>query len=87
MAFIMMNTASAARAFPARSFYKNAGAFYDVISVKTAIVRSNFVNNVDATDDTVDRLRTFDDYSGSPTQFTATCWDDVTGLGSPNGLF
>lgn len=68
-------------------FYKNAGAFYDVISVKTAVVRSNFVNGVDATDGTIDSLRTFDDYSGSPTQSTAPGWDDVTGLGSPNGLF
>ena len=31
-------------------------------------------------------LRTFDDYSGSPTQHTNPGWDDVTGLGTPNGL-
>jgi len=66
-------------------FYANAGAFYDVLSVKTAVARRNFVNGVDATNGTVDRLRTFDDYSGSPTQYTAPGWDNVTGLGVPNG--
>jgi hypothetical protein len=35
----------------------------------------------------VDRLRTFDDYSGSPTQHTGPGWDNVTGLGVPNGIF
>jgi hypothetical protein len=38
------------------------------------------------TDSTADSLRTFDDYSGSPTQHTNPGWDDVTGLGTPNGL-
>ncbi len=65
-------------------FYANAGAFYDVTSVKTAVARRNFVNSVDATNGTVDRLRTFDDYSGSPTQHTGPGWDNVTGLGTPN---
>jgi subtilase family serine protease len=68
-------------------FYANAGAFYDVLSVKTAVARRNFVNNVDATAGTVDRLRTFDDYSGSPTQHTGPGWDNVTGLGTPSGAF
>jgi subtilase family serine protease len=68
-------------------FYANPGAFYDVTSVKTAVARRNFVNGVDATNGTVDRLRTFDDYSGSPTQFTGPAWDNVTGLGSPNDFF
>jgi len=66
-------------------FYANSGAFYDVLSVKTAVARRNFVNGVDATNGTVDRLRTFDDYSGSPTQSTHAGWDNVTGLGTPNG--
>ena len=35
----------------------------------------------------VDLLRTFDDYSGSPTQHTGPGWDNVTGLGTPNGIF
>jgi subtilase family serine protease len=68
-------------------FYQNAGAFYDVVSTKTAVARRNFVNGVDATAGTVDRLRTFDDYAGSPTQSTGAGWDNVTGLGVPNGSF
>ncbi len=68
-------------------FYANPGAFYDVTSVKTAVARRNYVNGVDASNGTVDRLRTFDDYSGSPTQHTGAGWDDVTGLGSPSGVF
>lgn len=61
--------------------------FYDVLSVKTAVARRNFVNSVDATAGTVDRLRTFGDYSGSPTQHTGPGWDNVTGLGTPTGVF
>jgi subtilase family serine protease len=68
-------------------FYANAGSFYDVLSVKTAVARRNFVNGVDASSGTVDRLRTFDDYSGSPTQHTTAGWDNVTGLGTPTGIF
>jgi subtilase family serine protease len=68
-------------------FYANAGAFYDVLPVKTAVARRNFVNSVDATNGTVDRLRTFDDYSGSPSQHTAVGWDNVTGLGTPSASF
>jgi subtilase family serine protease len=69
------------------AFYANASAFSDILSVKTAVARRNFNNSVDATAGTADRLRTFDDYSGSPTQFTGTGWDNVTGLGTPNGIF
>ncbi len=68
-------------------FYANAGAFYDVLSVKTAVARRNFNNGVDATNGTSDFLRTFDDYSGSPTQHTGPGWDNVTGLGVPNTTF
>jgi subtilase family serine protease len=68
-------------------FYANPTAFYDVVSVKTAVARRNYVNGVDATDGTVDRLRTFDDYSGSPSQHTNTGWDNVTGLGTPSTTF
>jgi len=68
-------------------FYANPGAFYDVLSVKTAVARRNYVNSVDASAGTVDRLRTFDDYSGSPTQHTNAGWDNVTGLGTPNSSF
>jgi subtilase family serine protease len=68
-------------------FYANPGSFNDILSIKTAAARRNFVNGVDASAGTVDRLRTFDDYSGSPTQHTGTGWDNVTGLGTPNGIF
>jgi subtilase family serine protease len=68
-------------------FYDNPSAFYDVVSVKTAVARRNFVNNVDASAGTADRLRTVDDYSGSPTQHTTVGWDNVTGLGSPGTAF
>jgi subtilase family serine protease len=64
-------------------FYANAGSFYDVLSVKTAVARRNYNNSVDASAGTADRLRTFDDYSGSPTQHTSRGWDNVTGLGTP----
>jgi hypothetical protein len=67
-------------------FYANAGNFYDVTSVKTAVARRNFVNSVDDCDGTVDRLRTFDDDTESPTQSTGPGWDNVTGLGVPNGI-
>lgn len=68
-------------------FYANPSAFYDVVSVKTAVARRNFVNSVDATNGTADSLRTFDDYSGSPTQHTGPGWDNVTGLGTPGASF
>ena len=58
-----------------------------MLSVKTAVARRNFVNGVDATSGTVDLLRTFDDYAGSPTQHTGPGWDNVTGLGSPSSAF
>jgi subtilase family serine protease len=63
-----------------------ASSFYDVLSVKTAVARRNFNNNVDATNGTADKLRTFDDYTGSPTQHTNPGWDNVTGRGVPNGI-
>ena len=66
--------------------YANAGKFYDVRSVKTAVARRNYVNSVDASAGTVDVLRTFDLHSGSPAQHTNPGWDNVTGLGTPNGL-
>lgn len=68
-------------------FYANGASMYDVLSVKTAVARRNFVNGVDASNGTVDLLRTFDDYSGSPTQHTGPGWDNVTGLGTPTSTF
>ena len=68
-------------------FYANPSSFTDILSVKTAVARRNFSNGVDASAGTSDHLRTFDDYSGSPTQHTGPGWDNVTGLGTPNGIF
>jgi subtilase family serine protease len=76
-----------AHGFANPAFYENPQAFTDVLSVKTAVARRNFVNGVDGTDGTADVLRTFDDYSGSTSQHTGPGWDNVTGLGVPNGIF
>jgi subtilase family serine protease len=68
-------------------FYGGTVSYYDVGSAKTAVARRNFVDGIDNCSGTVDRLRTFDDYSvGSPTQFTGPGWDNVTGLGVFNGI-
>jgi subtilase family serine protease len=67
-------------------FYAHPSKFYDVTSSKTAVARRNFNNGVDDCNGTADRLRTFNDYSGSPTQSTGAGWDNVTGLGVPNGI-
>jgi len=72
--------------FANQFFYLNPGKFTDITSVKTAVARRNFNNSVDDCNGTADRLRTFDDYSGSPTQHTNAGWDDVTGLGVPNSV-
>ena len=79
--------AGLAHGFANPAFYANPQAFTDVLSVKTAVARRNFVNGVDGTDGTADVLRTFDDYSGSTSQHTGPGWDNVTGLGVPNGIF
>ena len=68
-------------------FYANPGSFYDVLSVKTGVARRNFNNSVNASAGTSDFLRTFDDYTGSPSQHTGPGWDNVTGLGTPAGIF
>jgi subtilase family serine protease len=64
----------------------SASNYYDVGSAKTAIARRDFKNTVDSTNGTSDSVRTCDDYDGSPTQFTGTGWDNVTGLGVFNGI-
>jgi subtilase family serine protease len=68
-------------------FYAHPTGFYDVTSVKTAVARRNFNNGVDADAGTSDKLRTFDDYSGSSSQSTHKGWDTVTGLGTPSSAF
>jgi len=79
--------AGAPHGFANPLFYAHPGAFYDVGSVKTAVARRNFNNSVDASAGTSDFLRTFDDYSGSPSQHTGPGWDNVTGLGTPSANF
>jgi hypothetical protein len=79
--------AGSAHGFANPFFYANAGSFTDILSVKTAVARRNFVDGQDDCLGTVDRLRTFDHYSvGSPTQFTGPGWDNVTGLGVFTGI-
>jgi hypothetical protein len=46
------------------------------------VVRNDFVNGVDATDGTTTKLRTFDQ---TGTLNTTAGYDDVTGVGTPNG--
>jgi hypothetical protein len=72
----------------ANPFFYNlsSASYYDVLPVDTAVARRNFNNGVDACNGTADRLRTFNDYSGSPTQSTGPGWDNVTGLGVPSGI-
>jgi subtilase family serine protease len=68
-------------------FYANPGKFTDILAVETAVARRNFVDGIDDCLGTVDRLRTFNDFTiGSPTQSTGLGWDNVTGLGVPNGI-
>ena len=78
--------AGAPHGFANPFFYMNPGMFRDIGPVNTAVARRNFVNSVDTCDGTSDRLRTFNDYSESPTQSTGSGWDDVTGLGVFNGV-
>src|SRR5207247_944307 len=68
-------------------FYGGTVSYYDVLAVNSAVARRNFVNGVDDCNGTVDRLRTFNDFTlGSPTQSTGQGWDNVTGLGVPSGI-
>ncbi|HLY13243.1 MAG TPA: S53 family peptidase, partial [Candidatus Limnocylindrales bacterium] len=61
-------------------------AFHDIQHVANAgVVRSNFVNSVDATAGYAYIFRSFDFTTGL-TIHTVAGYDDVTGLGSPNGV-
>jgi len=62
-------------------FYMNAGSFYDVLHVHAAVVRANYVNNIDNLAGTVYRLRTFDQ---GLSLLTTPGYDDVTGVGAPS---
>jgi len=59
-------------------------AYRDVVApvAPIAVVRNDFVNSVDATGGTTTKLRTFDQ---TGTLHTTAGYDDVTGVGTPNG--
>jgi subtilase family serine protease len=59
-------------------------AIHDVLPENTGVVRVDFANSVDASDGLITSVRTFND----PDQVIHTTrgYDDVTGVGSPNGL-
>ncbi|MGX7680066.1 S53 family peptidase [Jatrophihabitans sp. DSM 45814] len=60
------------------------GAVDDVRHVSGGVVRVDFVNGTDASDGLATSVRTFD--STSLTIHTTAGYDNVTGLGTPNGL-
>jgi subtilase family serine protease len=62
-------------------------AFYDSKPLDgVGVVRVDYANTVDATDGTITSLRTLD-YEGPGTILTTEAgYDDITGIGSPNGL-
>jgi subtilase family serine protease len=63
-------------------FYAHSGAFTDVTSPAStvAVVRTNYVNGVDATAGRTYRLRTA---NKTLSLVTTPGWDDVTGMGTP----
>lgn len=61
-----------------------AGGITDVTHVMGAVVRVDYVNDLDNAEGTVTSIRTFDDQG--LTIKTAPGYDNVTGLGTPNGL-
>jgi subtilase family serine protease len=69
---------------PALYLRYGTAAYRDVVAPVSpiAVVRNDFVNAVDATDGTTTKLRTFDQ---TGTLDTTPGYDDVTGVGTPNG--
>ena len=69
-------------------FYRLAGsaAFTDIVSpsLTVAVVRANYVNNIDASAGVVYRLRTMNQ---TLSLTTTPGYDDVTGLGTPTSSF
>jgi subtilase family serine protease len=74
------------RVFAEPSYQTEAGLALGGRGVPDVAAVGDPQTGVDDSAGTVDVLRTFDDYSGSPTQHTNPGWDNVTGLGTPNGL-
>jgi subtilase family serine protease len=67
------------------SLYASRGAaITDIGHVMAAVARVDFVNGLDASDGLRTSIRTFDDQALAI--HTAPGYDDVTGLGVPNGL-
>jgi subtilase family serine protease len=66
--------------------HRGSSAFRDVTdpAATVAVVRVDFVNGVDASDGTATSLRTMNQTQLGHTDVTSG-YDDVTGLGSPNG--
>jgi subtilase family serine protease len=68
--------------------YRNAGsaAFHDIVppAAPTAVARNDYANTVDASGGYVLSLRTLD-YDAPLTIHVRPGYDDVTGIGSPNG--
>ena len=78
-----------ARAVPANSAAKVLahivpGAYRDVLHRDGANVRPDFLNGVSADDGIAYSIRTFDQDSSLVTK---KGWDDVTGIGTPTGLY
>lgn len=62
----------------------HTGAIADVQHVSGGVVRVDYVNSIDAANGTRTSVRTFD-FQGLAIH-TAPGYEDVTGLGAPNGL-
>jgi subtilase family serine protease len=62
----------------------SAKAISDVLHVDGAVTRVDYANGVDASDGLITSVRTFD--YPNLTIHTSGGYDDVTGLGAPNGL-
>jgi subtilase family serine protease len=63
---------------------RSRGAVTDIRHVMAAVARVDFVNGLDAADGLLTSIRTFDDQALAI--HTAPGYDDVTGLGVPDGL-
>jgi subtilase family serine protease len=65
-------------------FTARTNAITDVLPVNTGVVRKDFVNGTDASDGLLTSVRIFNDPDQSI--HTTRGYDNVTGLGVPNGL-
>ncbi len=87
MALADQKAGFAARLCEPRVLREPAARSTDVLSVKTAVARRNFVNGVDATAGTVGRAPDVRRLLGLALAAHGPGWDNVTGLGVPNGIF